>query len=77
MTLVKFNQDVVEVIGRNHNEFTVLTREREVKRVPANEVNAVNKIDIQSTLRKLRKNKFVYLPEYRKIKAFSKNTSTA
>lgn len=71
MTLVKVEQDVVQVIGRDQTQFTVLTREREVKRISANDINAVSALDIQRTLKDIRSNNIVYLPEYRKIKKYS------
>ncbi|EFV75030.1 MULTISPECIES: hypothetical protein [Bacillaceae] len=72
MTLVKVEEDIVTVIYREKNHFTVITREREVKRVPAIEVNAVKNSDIQKTLKGIRTEKIIYLPEYRKIKKFFK-----
>ncbi|MCM3402958.1 hypothetical protein [Cytobacillus oceanisediminis] len=72
MTLVKVEEDIVTVISREENHFTVITREREVKRVPAIEVNAVKNADIQKTLKDIRTEKVIYLPEYRKIKNFFK-----
>jgi hypothetical protein len=68
MTIVKFRDDVVEVIGREQSNFTVLTREREVKRISANDVHAASPVDIERALKEIRSNKYVYLPEYRKIK---------
>ncbi len=71
MTLVKVDESVVEVIGRKNNYFTVLTREREVKRISAADIQAVNEVDIRRTLEELKRNDIVYLPEYRKLKKYS------
>jgi hypothetical protein len=70
MTLVKVDQDIVQVIGREQDHFTILTREREVKRISANQINAVNEIDIKKELRDIKKEQVVYLPEYKRIKRF-------
>lgn len=70
MTLVKFNEDVVTVIGRKENQFTVLTKEREVKRISADHIHAVSKLDIKKSLKDIKSNKIVYLPEYRKLKKY-------
>jgi hypothetical protein len=72
MTLVKINQDIVQVIGREQDHFTILTREREVKRVSANQINTVNKLDIKKELKDIRKQQVIYLPEYKRIKRYYK-----
>jgi hypothetical protein len=73
MTLVKINHDIVQVIGREQDHFTILTREREVKRVSASQINAVNKLDIKKELIDIRKQQvIIYLPEYKRIKRYSK-----
>ncbi|RTR26591.1 hypothetical protein EKG37_21215 [Robertmurraya yapensis] len=73
MTLVKFDETVVTVIGREQNHFMVLTREREVKRIPATNILAVSDVDIKKSLKEIRNNKVVYLPEYRKFKKYQCN----
>lgn len=72
MTLVKINQDIVQVIGREQDHFTILTREREVKRVSASQINSVNKLDIKKELKDIRKQQVIYLPEYKRIKRYYK-----
>lgn len=70
MTLVKINEDVVQVIGREKNQFTILTREREVKRISADLIVGVNNLDIKRELKDIKSNKVVYLPEYKKLKNY-------
>jgi hypothetical protein len=70
MTLVKVDQDIVQVIGREQDHFTILTKEREVKRVTASQINAVNKLDIKKELRDIKKQQVIYLPEYKRIKSY-------
>ncbi|MEQ2527621.1 hypothetical protein WMO40_12995 [Bacillaceae bacterium CLA-AA-H227] len=70
MTLVKFDETVVTVIGREKDHFTVLTREREVKRIPATNILAVSDVDVKKTLKEVSSHKVVYLPEYRKLKKY-------
>jgi hypothetical protein len=70
MTLVKVNHDIVRVIGREKDHFTILTREREVKRVSASQINAVNIIDIKKKLRDLKNEKVVYILDYKRIKKY-------
>lgn len=70
MQLVKIDESVVQVIGREQNEFTIITREREVKRISANHIHKVSERDIQRTLKEMKINDVVYLPEYRKYKKY-------
>jgi hypothetical protein len=70
MTLVKVDQDIVQVISRDQSCFTVLTREREVKKISANQINAISALDIKRTLNDIKSNNVVYLPEYRKVKNY-------
>lgn len=68
MNLVKFNHEIVQVIGREKNSFTILTREREVKKITANEINSVSFYDIKKTINNIIKKKIVDLSEYRNLK---------
>lgn len=73
MELVKFDESLVQVIGREKNEFTILTRERKEKRISASHIITVKEWDIHLTLKELKREDIVYLPEYRKLKRYCCN----
>lgn len=68
MTLVKVNEDIVQVISREQTHFTILTREREVKKISPTQIEACNAEDIKRTINNIKKKKIVYLTEYRILK---------
>ncbi|WP_169819181.1 hypothetical protein [Anaerobacillus arseniciselenatis] len=70
MTLVKFDQDIVQVISREQNNFTILTREREVKKITSNQINVVSALDVQRTMEDIKAKKIVYISEYRNLKKY-------
>lgn len=68
MTLVKVNEDIVQVISREQTHFTILTREREVKKILPIQIEACNAEDIKRTIYNIKRKKIVYLSEYKILK---------
>lgn len=69
MSIVKYNNEIVEVISIKNAHLSVLTRESEVKRVALNETSMVSSKELHQKLANLRQEKIISLREYRIIKS--------